>query len=456
MGSESAMRDPATAFSPGFWEDVTELLSAGRYRDAAKLLKKTEASADANGNRALAAVLNATCQICLAGHDFRADVNHHRQAYTAATQREQQLREHLQTLVNIIAGNEIEPGSEQATGFPFNVASSSQQKGRIPAILARLQGLLSRDDKAGASADTLSTPSAAHREAEQPQDETALISRKPTLFRSTSPEFSSEPPRQAERRPVHDRPSLAVYCLGPFAVYQNDMPITEWNGLKGLTILKYMMAQRGKPIAKETLMEVVWPDADPESARRNLHQAMYSLRQTLRQAEPDFQHISFHNDSYRFNREMNIWIDFVQFEGYVKEGQRQETNGKELEALRAFAVAEELYQGDFLEEDLYEEWATGQRERLKSLYLETVDRLTEHFLNHEEYTAATALCHKALAQDSCYEVAHRRLMECHIGQGQRHLAVRQYQICSRLLAEELDLEPSPETEALFRRIAGNG
>ena len=59
---------------------------------------------------------------------------------------------------------------------------------------------------------------------------------------------------------------------------------------------------------------------------------------------------------------------------------------------------------------------------------------------------------KLVMEDNCYEEAHRRLMECYLAQGQRHLAVRQYQTCAETLREELDLAPSEETVTLYRHI----
>ena len=44
-------------------------------------------------------------------------------------------------------------------------------------------------------------------------------------------------------------------------------------------------------------MELLWPEIDPEVGRRNLHQAVYSLRRTLRSASPA-QHIVFDNECY--------------------------------------------------------------------------------------------------------------------------------------------------------------
>jgi two-component SAPR family response regulator len=214
-------------------------------------------------------------------------------------------------------------------------------------------------------------------------------------------------------------PSPVVYCLGPFRVYQNDQLITEWNSLKGQSIFKYLVTHKGRPIAKDILMDVFWPDAEPGDTRRNLHQAIYSLRQTLRRGVPDLKPIQFRRDCYLFNPEMVLWLDFEEFEKHVLAGQRLAAAGQLAEAMAEYSIAEGLYQGDFLEEDLYEDWPSVKREHLRSLYLDIVDLLSEHYVQQGEYAAAIALCQKILAKDNCYEAAYRRLMQCYLAQGQR-------------------------------------
>jgi DNA-binding SARP family transcriptional activator len=105
-----------------------------------------------------------------------------------------------------------------------------------------------------------------------------------------------------------------------------------------------------------------------------------------------------------------------------------------------------------LEEDLYEDWAAVEREHLRTKYCELADRLSELYVRNGEHNAAIALCQKILGRDNCHEPAYRRLMRCYLAQGQRHLAVRQYQTCIELLQTELDLGPSEETEALYQYI----
>ena len=94
----------------------------------------------------------------------------------------------------------------------------------------------------------------------------------------------------------------------------------------------------------------------------------------------------------------------------------------------------------------------SRQEQLRSMYLDIADRLSGYYLQQGQHTATMALCQKILAQDNCYEDAHCRLMQCYLAQGQRYLAIRQYQTCAEALEEEFNLPPSEEIVALYQRI----
>jgi DNA-binding SARP family transcriptional activator len=199
-------------------------------------------------------------------------------------------------------------------------------------------------------------------------------------------------------------------------------------------------------------MDTFWPEADPEAARRNLHQAIYALRQTLKIDSLDFQHIQFENDRYRFNPALNIWLDDEEFERHVAIGQKYEQSHALDKAMAEYGIAEGLYQGDFLAEDLYEDWTQARRQNLWQTYLSVAYRLTQYYLDRGEYAATIALSQHILAMDNCQEEAHQTLMNCYLAYGQRHLALRQYQLCVQVLKTELELAPSAETQAIYHQI----
>lgn len=249
------------------------------------------------------------------------------------------------------------------------------------------------------------------------------------------------------------RPFFTIYTLGQFQAYLDNNPITSWPGPKTLTLFKFLTAKRGAPVLKDILIDTFWPDTTLDATRRNLHQAIYTLRQTLRQDNASFQHILFENDSYSFNPELTLWLDFVEFERHVRAGQYQEARGKTEEAIVEYGRAESLYQGDFLAENPYDDWLQSQREQLRNAYIDIATRLSNDYMQRQQFGSATKLNQKILQQDPYHEEAHCQLMRCYEAQGLRHLAIRQYHILFAALEDELGLPPSPKTDALFQQLS---
>jgi DNA-binding SARP family transcriptional activator len=245
---------------------------------------------------------------------------------------------------------------------------------------------------------------------------------------------------------------LIVYCLGEFRVYQGDKPVTDWPSGRGKSIFKYLLTHRSRHIAKDILMDIFWRNYSPESARNNLNVAIFGLRKALKADRPDFDHIIFKDEHYMFNPNMNVWVDFEEFMQHYETGHIFQRKGALPEAIREYEIAEDLYQGDFLEEDLYEDWPMLQREALRESFLNILDELIRYYFNDKKYPVCIRICQKLLTKDSWREDCHRRLMRCYSILGQRNLALRQYDLCIQALERELDVRPSHETHALYQRI----
>jgi len=247
-------------------------------------------------------------------------------------------------------------------------------------------------------------------------------------------------------------PGLAVHCLGPFQVFLNDQLIENWPLRKGLAIFKYLLVHRRSFISKEILMETFWPEADPEAARRNLHQAIYSLRQSLHMDSLDYPYIVFVNDRYRLNPDLEVWSDDEDFEHHYEAGSQLEKNRQVEKAVFEYEIAINLYRGNFLAEDLYEDWPTSRRNYLWQIYLTMVYRLAEFYYARNEYSIAASYCQRIVYMDDCQEEAHLNLMKCYLAQGKRYQAVQQYYLCRQALKTKLNLTPSAEMQALYRQV----
>jgi two-component SAPR family response regulator len=142
-----------------------------------------------------------------------------------------------------------------------------------------------------------------------------------------------------ERAPVYgpqsgDGADLVAFCLGPFRLYQRGEAVADWNGSKSLSVLRYLLLHRRSRIPKEVLMDTIWPGSDADAARRNLHQAVYSLRRALRRGHGGPRHVCFADDCYFLDPGLSLWLDYEEFEkrarraeSLEREGHRPTTNG---------------------------------------------------------------------------------------------------------------------------------
>jgi DNA-binding SARP family transcriptional activator len=281
--------------------------------------------------------------------------------------------------------------------------------------------------------------------APSPVDQTSLRDR-PRIEPATSSHASSPPEK------LSTKASLLVYYLGSFRVYKDDQLVEKWPGNKCKQILKYMVVHRNVPVNQEVLMELFWPGMDSKGARRNLYQAIYNLRQALQNSGEEYPYVLTEGNSYSLNSEIELWVDSEAFDLHYQNAQNLIASGRQDEAMREFQMAEDLYLGEFLAEDRYEDWPLVHRENLKNAYLDALDQLSQYFYAKGQFATCIYYCRKILAEDNCREDAHRRVMLCHINLGQPHLALRQYHTCVEALRDELDVPPMPATEELYKQI----
>jgi DNA-binding SARP family transcriptional activator len=198
-------------------------------------------------------------------------------------------------------------------------------------------------------------------------------------------------------------------------------------------------------------MEAFWPEASPEASRNSLNVAIHGLRRTLRTAT--VQPVILHRGgAYGIHPDLQLWLDIEEFKSRVESGRRREEAGDVGIATREYESADGLYRGDFLADDLYEEWTALERDRLRLAHLDALSRLSNLHFSAGRYAACAALCQRIIECDPCREDAHRRLMRCYSRQGHAHLALMQYRACVRALAAELGVDADPATARLHDQI----
>ena len=416
------------------WQTIYKFLKDGQYVQASSHLCEIQFP-ESDGDSYLTHMLATAQQICLVCKQVHAEKELHQQAYHDAVQRERELQQQL-TLILELMERYLEPGtlsehdaelSAETYSTVLEEQTTSVENGRSwwQRLRTRLEPKLS---KAVVS----------------PVSDSVEMVGDTDVF-----------PTEFDDQTIEPHPTLTVYCLGTFRAYINENFIDNWNGNKSKSIFKYLVTHRDRPIPLEVLMDIFWRDDGPDSARRNLYQAIYLVRQALQTGCPDYSYILSMDGCYCLNPKLTLWLDSEAFTKHYETGLRLEAENHLLESFSYYEKADSLYEGEFLAEDPYDDWPIVLRENLKSTHLDLLDRLSQFHFTQQRWAMVIAYCQKILSKDSCREDAHQRLMLAYCHQGQRHLALRQYHYCMEAMQEELDAVPAPETCQLYRNIQHN-
>ncbi len=249
-----------------------------------------------------------------------------------------------------------------------------------------------------------------------------------------------------------ENPCLQAYYFGSFRISVNGTGIDHFACHKGKEILAYLLLMPNHSAFRDELMEKFWPDCSPEQARNSLNVAVHKIRKLLSKNAPGIKFIEFKDDRYYIHPNIEIQSDIQKFLAHHKAARQMELRGEQESMLQEYRAATEVYTGDFMEEDLYEEWTMEYREQYREMYMQTLERLSHFYCMNGKPLTAITLAERILRNDGTRESAHRRLMFCFWRLNQRDRAIKQYQKCVEFLAKELNVQPSETTRKLFEMI----
>jgi two-component SAPR family response regulator len=251
--------------------------------------------------------------------------------------------------------------------------------------------------------------------------------------------------------------ALHVQTLGGFRVWHQgaEVPTTAWGREKAIHLFQFFITMRRQYVHKEQIMDRLWPDLDIEKGDRDFKVALNSINRALEperepRSEPLF--VRRYGLAYGLDFE-NVWLDTEAMELLISAG-NQATLGPTPNADFAIACYEAavlLYHGDYLPERRYEDWTSAERERLQLLALNTMTTLAELLLQKMPLESIR-LTQRVLSIDPVWEDAYRIQMRAFAAQRNRPMALRTYQRCREVLAEEFGVDPLPETSELYDQI----
>lgn len=246
---------------------------------------------------------------------------------------------------------------------------------------------------------------------------------------------------------------LTILLLGNVTILLDGQPVAALRSRTARALFIYLVCHK-RPFSRQFLANLFWQGSSAKQGAANLR----SLLSTLRPALGEYLVIT--RRTVAFNHEADYHLDLAEFEAHITELNRllQTAVSATPETIDRLQAVLDLYRGDFLEgfyagrSPDFEEWALLLRERLRRLAVGGWQRLVTYYLENGVYQTGLYYGERLLAVDPYDENVQRQMMWLYARSGHRHAALKQYQACRRLLADELSVAPAPETTALYERL----
>ncbi len=251
-------------------------------------------------------------------------------------------------------------------------------------------------------------------------------------------------------------PKLRFQTLGGLRVWRGETPVEdkEWEGHQPQLLLKAIIARGPQGAPKEVLMEDLWPEASPHLTEKNFKVNLHRLRKTL---EPtldktlDYSYVHLKAGLVFLDPDL-CRVDMYEFLSLCQQGEKLEQTGDLKGAMALYHRALELYDGDFLSEELYHASISLKRDELQESMLAVLNRLAKLYEDKGSVVKATECYMKVVQTDPLAEAACRRLMQLYAQRGLRNAALRVYEDCKRALQEMLNTDPEEVTTAIYRKV----
>jgi predicted ATPase/DNA-binding SARP family transcriptional activator len=244
--------------------------------------------------------------------------------------------------------------------------------------------------------------------------------------------------------PISHAGVLHIRLLGGFevAVDEQIIPDDAWRLRRASTLIKLLALAPGHRLARDQVLELLWPRMSPEAARNNLHQALYAARRALKTKRGGPQFIRLHHDLLVLDAPNGLLIDVDAFECAC-------TTARMRQDVATLQRAVGFYTGDLLPADRYEDWVVARRTALRESYLDLLLRLATLHQQADDLDKAISTLRQAIDHEPTYELAHTQLIGLLEASGQHYAARRQYHVLRDMLRRALDTDFEDDVSAIL-------
>lgn len=245
---------------------------------------------------------------------------------------------------------------------------------------------------------------------------------------------------------------MRIQLFGKLQIQTSGHSLQTLDSHRSEELLCYLLLHRRRQHHREVLVELICPERPADQAKKALRQTLWRLQSELDAGHTDDTCLlKVDRDWICVNPHCRLWLDVDILErtyALVENMPGEQLTADQTQLLQR---AVDLYHDDLLI-GWYEDWCLFERERLQNMVLRLLDKLMAYCEAHAEYDSGLRYGEEVLRHDRANERTYRRLMRLHFHAGARGKALYQFERCAAILRQELGVDPSPGTIAVYNQI----
>lgn len=249
--------------------------------------------------------------------------------------------------------------------------------------------------------------------------------------------------------------SLLIRLTGLVTIERDGAAPRHLSSAQAQVAFVRLALERTGGTSRDQLADTVWPEGLPDTWASALRSVVSRVRgfvcgEDIDAAPP----IVAQGGRYLLKLPAGATVDLEQAETEVTQATEAYSAGRFADAERLASAAVTCLERPFLP-DHEGEWVNSVRERVGEMLVSALETASLAASAMHDERNSLRFADEAVRRAPLRESAHRCRMTAHVAAGNRAEALRSYHELRRMLAEELGIDPAPETQAAYAELLGS-
>ncbi|RJQ75667.1 hypothetical protein D5S17_19825 [Pseudonocardiaceae bacterium YIM PH 21723] len=275
----------------------------------------------------------------------------------------------------------------------------------------------------------------------------------------TVPNLIKDPQENGLNHPreLENEAPCRAYLFGHMRIYLGDHRVAlETSRRKALHILLWFLLNPGRPCLADQIVDMLWPEAEPDKAIRGFDVNMHALKRLLQPELGPRERSSFirrhANRVYTFESAETWWTDVADLELLYRRGHTFDIAGDAARARFYYRrVSDYVSHGPLLDQESIP-WLERYRRRYDLMCSQALSRLMQINLDHGLDEDLLESAYQMLRLDRHNQLATRVIIDVSLRNGNHSRARRRLEAFYDAVQRDLGVTPPKEFEELRSRL----